>query len=288
MRERIAMLSAVLLLAGAPVFAWGVDTDNDGIRDGKDKCPTTPVGAKVDKAGCESDADGDGIPNGVDRCSKTPPSWPIDQYGCPRDTDLDGVVDGLDTCTGTLSGAKVDTKGCPWDADGDMVLEGLDRCPGTPQGYRVEEHGCPTDMDHDGVNDAYDKCQDSLPREAVDADGCRVKAPSLFPEGTDKVRLEGVTFEKNAIELPPESAQVVAFAAASLKDWPETRVEVAVHTDRAGSAAANRELSQRRADYVKSYLVAQGIDESRITAKGYGESGQSTERSVELKRIGTN
>jgi OmpA-OmpF porin, OOP family len=58
------------------------DTDNDGVYDEVDECPTSPAGAVVDARGCE------------------------------LDSDKDGVVDSLDQCLSTPAGAKVDTKGC--------------------------------------------------------------------------------------------------------------------------------------------------------------------------------
>jgi outer membrane protein OmpA-like peptidoglycan-associated protein len=288
MGGKFACALGVALLAGAPIFAWGVDSDNDGIKDRKDTCQATPVGAKVTKAGCPVDTDSDGIADGIDQCARTPSGWPVDERGCPRDTDRDGVMDGQDSCQSTLQGASVDSRGCPSDSDGDQILDGLDRCAGTMQGYRVDGFGCPVDTDHDGVNDAIDQCADTKPLVSVDANGCQLKAPSLFEPAADKVRLQGVTFEKNKVELPPEAAQSLMAAAASLKDWPEVRVQIAVHTDRAGSAATNRELSQRRAEYVKNYLEATGIDPARLEAKGYGEKaekGTVPEMAVDLVRI---
>ncbi len=285
MRGRIALLFAIMLLAVTPLLAWGTDSDNDGIKDRKDHCAATPVGAKVDKLGCPVDSDTDGVFDGIDRCSRTPQGWPVDEMGCPSDTDRDKVVDAQDGCASTPAGARVDSKGCPWDSDGDTVLEGLDLCGGTLRGYQVDDHGCPVDSDHDGVNEALDRCPETRHLETVDADGCRVKAPQLFPAGTDTVRLQGLTFEKNQVETPDGSGAVLRDVAASLRDWPDVRVEIAVHTDRAGSAATNRELSQRRAEFVKTYLVAQGVDESRLEAKGYGEGGRVAERVVELRSI---
>ena len=285
MRGRIAMLVAVLLLAGTPILAWGVDSDNDGIRDKKDKCPQTPISALIDETGCPVDSDLDGVPNGIDRCSKTRDGWPVDESGCPQYTDQDGVADGQDTCAGTPTGARVDYDGCPSDSDADEVLDGLDRCEGTMPGYGVDGHGCPVDTDHDGVNEALDLCAGTRPRVAVDEGGCQVKALPLFQPGVDKVRLEGLTFEKNEVALAPESGAILMSAAASLKDWPDTRVEVGAHTDPAGSAATNLELSRRRAEYVKNYLVGLGIDDARLTAKGYGEKGPVAERAIELTRI---
>ncbi len=50
------------------------DDDMDGIRNKRDKCPDTPLGALVDKDGCPYDADGDGVPDYRDRCAGTAPA----------------------------------------------------------------------------------------------------------------------------------------------------------------------------------------------------------------------
>lgn len=285
MSAKKLILAASVLLAAAPAFAARVDSDRDGIKDRKDACASTPVGARVDRTGCPTDADADGVADGIDRCSRTPQAWPVDATGCPADGDADQVADGADACAGTPRNARVDARGCPWDTDADQVLEGLDRCDGTPAGYTVDRYGCPVDGDHDGVNDSLDRCPESLPREAVDAEGCRIKASPIFSEGTETVRLEGVNFEKGKIEVSPEADAALRGVAASLKDWPETRVEIAVHTDAKGNSQTNKELSDRRAQYLASYLTALGVEPERVTAKGYGESRRLAERTVELKVV---
>ncbi|MDC7998206.1 OmpA family protein [Gilvibacter sediminis] len=55
-----------------------------------------------------------------------------------------------------------------------------------------------------------------------------------------------------------------------LKDG--VRVEIASHTDSRGTAASNRDLSERRAQAVTNYLISKGINSSRIVSNGYGES----------------
>ena len=57
-----------------------------------------------------------------------------------------------------------------------------------------------------------------------------------------------------------------------LNEYPEAFVEVQGHTDDRGDDATNMTLSQGRAESVMEYLKGKGIDESRLTAKGYGET----------------
>jgi len=58
------------------------------------------------------DSDGDGVPDGRDRCPNTPHGVRVDANGCPKDSDGDGVPDYLDRCPGTRPGAKVNAQGC--------------------------------------------------------------------------------------------------------------------------------------------------------------------------------
>jgi OOP family OmpA-OmpF porin len=58
-----------------------------------------------------------------------------------------------------------------------------------------------------------------------------------------------------------------------LADHPELlKVEIQGHTDERNTDAYNLRLSQRRAETVRKYLIKNGISETRLTAKGYGES----------------
>lgn len=80
--------------------------------------------------------------------------------------------------------------------------------------------------------------------------------------------------------------------AASLNNYPNTRVNVIGHTDNTGSAAYNLDLSQRRAQAVSSVLISSGVDPSRIVTIGRGEdqpvasnldaAGRALNRRVEI------
>jgi len=69
-----------------------------------------------------------------------------------------------------------------------------------------------------------------------------------------------------------------------LPKYAPVKVLIAGHTDKSGSAAFNLELSKRRADSVKEYLVSQGIDASRLETVGYGFT-RLAKRVVVARRI---
>ncbi len=93
----------------------------------------------------------------------------------------------------------------------------------------------------------------------------------MAPVAEKTVYLSGVNFEFNSSQLTAESYPVLFFAARTLIEKHEMNVVVKGYTDDIGSAKYNKELSQKRADVVKNYLVARGVASTRITAEGCGE-----------------
>jgi outer membrane protein OmpA-like peptidoglycan-associated protein/outer membrane protein W len=287
------------LTAGLSIMLGGgppKDSDGDGVRDSKDKCPDTPRGAIVDERGCPRDSDGDGVFDGIDTCPDTPKGCPVDARGCPIDSDGDGVIDCMDKCADTPRGARVDVNGCPTDADGDGVWDGIDTCPDTPKGCPVDAKGCPLDSDGDGVMDCRDKCASTPRGTPVDADGCPVKAVApVFPEGKTALVLEGVNFATDKWDVTEESKATLDRVADSLKGNPGTKVEVQGHTDSTGADKHNMDLSEKRAQSVRDYLISKGVPESQLTSKGYGETkpvgdnktkdGRSQNRRTELDKV---
>ncbi|HKE94006.1 MAG TPA: OmpA family protein, partial [Povalibacter sp.] len=79
-------------------------------------------------------------------------------------------------------------------------------------------------------------------------------------------------FETNSANLMESSRPVLEAVAADLKAHPRLKVELEGHTDSVGAAAYNLNLSQRRADAVREFLIAQGVSPSQLTAMGYGET----------------
>jgi len=251
------------------------DQDLDGVRDWLDKCPNTPIGAKVDRNGCPLDGDGDGVFDGLDKCMDTPKGCKVDKGGCQTDADGDGVCDGVDQCADTPKGATVDARGCPSDSDGDRVLDGIDKCPDTPTGCTVDASGCPVDSDGDGVCDGLDQCADTPAGLKVDDKGCPIEIIERETElmDTGKIRLQNVEFETGRADLKPESFPALDVVGTVLTQWPQLRIEIAGHTDNVGGAEANRRLSLARAGSVLTYLKGKyaAIDSTRFTVNGYGK-----------------
>jgi outer membrane protein OmpA-like peptidoglycan-associated protein len=81
-----------------------------------------------------------------------------------------------------------------------------------------------------------------------------------------------VLFDSGSSSLSPGAFGRLDPLADTLNRHPDTRVIVKGHTDAEGSEAANHDLSERRADAVRSYLVAKGVAPARVTAVGLGES----------------
>ncbi len=81
-----------------------------------------------------------------------------------------------------------------------------------------------------------------------------------------------VFFDFDKSNITPESAQVIAQAAAKAKDTGAVAIQVIGHADRSGPPDYNDKLSMRRANAVKAELAKNGIDASTVTVEGRGES----------------
>lgn len=86
------------------------------------------------------------------------------------------------------------------------------------------------------------------------------------------VTLEGALFDFDSSRLRPTAAAKLQAVVDFANKYPDAGMDVGGYTDNVGMHAYNQKLSERRAASVKAYLVKKGIDASRITTKGYGET----------------
>jgi len=86
------------------------------------------------------------------------------------------------------------------------------------------------------------------------------------------VVLDHIYFDTGKSSLKASSFKALNDLAEGLRLKSTMVVEIQGHTDHVGKEEDNVKLSQQRADEVKKYLVAKGIDEKRISTKGYGSS----------------
>lgn len=84
--------------------------------------------------------------------------------------------------------------------------------------------------------------------------------------------LTSLYFTRSTADLLPASRPTLDALAQTLRRQPALRLEIAGHTDNVGEAGRNLRLSQQRVLLVQRYLVQQGIDSLRLTARGYGGS----------------
>lgn len=86
------------------------------------------------------------------------------------------------------------------------------------------------------------------------------------------IDIKPIYFDLGKSKIRPDAAIELSKVVAVMKEYPAMIIELGAHTDCRGSAAANLKLSGARAIAAAAYIVKQGIDKSRISGKGYGES----------------
>jgi outer membrane protein OmpA-like peptidoglycan-associated protein len=275
----------------------GLDRDGDGIADEVDACPDVPGVLQSDPRhdGCPiADRDHDGIPDIDDACPDVPGVKNVDplKNGCPTDTDEDGIPDKEDACPTVKGVRSTDPKknGCPPDRDGDGVPDAVDACPDTPGLPSTDPriNGCPEDPDGDGIKGTLDACP--FEKGPPDPDPTKNGCPRYVRLAEGEIRiLAQVQFKTNGYRknetVSPLSEELMREIRDVIVQHPEiSKVEVQGHTDDEGTAELNEQLSQRRAEIVRQWLIDNGIPASKLVAKGYGWSKPIADNRVKTGR----
>lgn len=237
------------------------------------------------------DRDGDGIEDRFDADPDNPEDFDDfeDEDGAPDyDNDDDGVPDVRDECPGTdetvAKGENTsedldnfqDEDGCPDpDNDGDGIPDVRDGAPNEPETFNgyLDEDGIP-----DEVPVKSRKVTPVKPREIAPVEP-RKTAP-VEPGKTAPVEpgvvtpakpvkiitscLEWVYFAVNQTDLSEEAKAALDKNVKILKEEPDLRVSLSGHTDSDASDEYNLDLSRRRVETVKQYLINKGISLTRI------------------------
>jgi outer membrane protein OmpA-like peptidoglycan-associated protein len=118
----------------------------------------------------------------------------------------------------------------------------------------------PLDSDNDGVVDTADVCPTTPTGDRVDTNGCSLT-----------INLQ-VYFDNDSGKLKPESDLELQRFVTFMKAVPSATGELQGHTDSVGKDSYNLLLSQKRAESVRAWVISQGVNATRLTAKGYGET----------------
>jgi outer membrane protein OmpA-like peptidoglycan-associated protein len=166
------------------------------------------------------------------------------------------------------------------------------------------------DTDNDGLRDEEEVRRYRTRPDLVDTDAGSVADGIEVKRGTDPlnakddvqlqaevgkaIALEGILFTTGSAEIQPASEDVLFKAYSTLKSNPDMTVQIQGHTDNKGARAKNVSLATNRANSVRDWLIARGIDGTRISTKGVGpdkpiapnntEAGRAKNRRIEFVR----
>ena len=93
-----------------------------------------------------------------------------------------------------------------------------------------------------------------------------------------------INFETGKSDVKPESQTIIDQVEAMLKSNPNLKISIEGHTDNVGSPTSNQTLSDNRAKSVMNLLIAKGIDKSRLSAKGWGQSKPIVENTTDSNK----
>jgi OOP family OmpA-OmpF porin len=155
-----------------------------------------------------------------------------------------------------------------YDHDLDGVPDKRDHCKNTPSGAWIDDRGCPKDSDNDGVFDGLDQCNDTYKGASVNKDGCWI-LPVLF-------------YAQNQFYMTGEQEKKLSSFVKIIKE-NHICIEIQGHADSSGSKQNNYDVSFKRAQSVKAYLLSLGLRHYQMQIKAFGASTPIDHRHALLK-----
>ncbi|MEN2487621.1 OmpA family protein [Flavobacterium sp. B11] len=86
------------------------------------------------------------------------------------------------------------------------------------------------------------------------------------------IKTDPIYFDYDLWYIRKESKVILGRVVELMKKYPEMVIEIGSHTDSRGNEKYNADLSQKRANSTREFIIQSGIDAKRVSAKGYGES----------------
>lgn len=170
-----------------------------------------------------------------------------------NDSDKDGVPDYLDVENNSIPGVAVDTKGR-------MV-----------------------DMNQNGVPDELEKYVNKSVKEGV-TQGVTQSNSEVLKELINDGYI-AVFFDFGSVKPTPASTQNVAFILNYMRNNPSATADITGYADEIGSSEFNKELSGRRAEYIRNTLIKAGIDGARLNIVPAGEDTSVDKNSDMARRL---
>lgn len=188
-----------------------------------------------------------------------------------KDSDDDGISDGYE-----LNIYKTNPKIKDSDKDRLNDKQEIFEYKTDPNNY---------DSDGDGLSDGDEILRTKTNPLVADNPIKFENTNDTIVNSTKSIVLRGIVFESDKADLSQISEKELLITLRKMENDPNLKIEVRGYTDNTGSSEYNIELSQKRADAVRLWLVKRGIDAMRIKAIGLGESNPIADNKTEEGKI---
>jgi len=181
------------------------------------------------------------------------------------DQDITGIVRS-ESSGDPIAGATVELK----DESGE-ILETVSA--GSDGSYTFKGRLCDSPFVVVGMNKGYLNDERTV-RTVNDIDVGPLKVDLNLPDQfvSNKVNINTIYFDFDKYNIRPDAAKELDKVVQVMNEYPELLIEAGSHTDSRGRDKYNQKLSEKRAKATVDYIVSKGIEASRITYQGYGET----------------